>query len=76
MSGLNGSSFQTNLSVLNFNIRHLSVHEPHGSLKALDNPYELTIKSFQLYFIVKKNSDVNRAEYQFQNKICVLILQQ
>jgi len=39
----------------------------------MDNPFELTIKFIQLYFIFTKNSDINRAEYQFKNKICVLL---
>jgi len=32
----------------------------------MDNPFELTIKSIQLYF--KKNSDVSRVEYHFKIK--------
>jgi hypothetical protein len=39
----------------------------------MDNPFELTITFIHLYFIFKKNSDVKLAEYQFQNKICVLL---
>lgn len=34
----------------------------------MDNPFELTIKSIQLYFIFKKNSYVSRVEYHFKIK--------
>jgi hypothetical protein len=34
----------------------------------MDNAFELSIKSIQLYFIFKKNSDVSQVEYHFKIK--------